>query len=276
MEISGLFKTKMIYFIFHLSLLSAADVPFSRWSREEVSGWLQEQGLGFYAIQGQNWIKSGQTLLQASQHDLEKVWAPSSGLLKCYILCSDPLTCVDSLVHRNWAWSCLSTGRSCSWLYGQWAQSRTTRADWTTTGWQVSVLLWHHWTLDQHLTLWLLSSGWLDDIGLPQYKSHFEESCVDGRVLHHMTVVSDLHLTFTLHSVELFTCWQEWCWSPGRPPVSEGGECPPPPQHQESHPGAAPEQLWRQLSEETAVRRGKREREGVSEGETEGEWGSEW
>uniref|UniRef100_A0A3P8UV72 PPFIA binding protein 1a n=1 Tax=Cynoglossus semilaevis TaxID=244447 RepID=A0A3P8UV72_CYNSE len=29
---------------------------------------------------------------------------------------------------------------------------------------------------------------WLDDIGLPQYKSHFEESCVDGRVLHHMTV----------------------------------------------------------------------------------------
>lgn len=33
-------------------------------------------------------------------------------------------------------------------------------------------------------------SGWLDDIGLPQYKSHFDEARVDGRVLHYMTVVS--------------------------------------------------------------------------------------
>lgn len=32
--------------------------------------------------------------------------------------------------------------------------------------------------------------GWLDDIGLPQYKSHFDEARVDGRVLHYMTVVS--------------------------------------------------------------------------------------
>lgn len=33
-------------------------------------------------------------------------------------------------------------------------------------------------------------SGWLDDIGLPQYKSHFDEARVDGRMLHYMTVVS--------------------------------------------------------------------------------------
>lgn len=32
--------------------------------------------------------------------------------------------------------------------------------------------------------------GWLDDIGLPQYKSHFDEARVDGRVLHFLTVVS--------------------------------------------------------------------------------------
>ncbi|XP_059907015.1 liprin-beta-1-like [Gadus macrocephalus] len=31
---------------------------------------------------------------------------------------------------------------------------------------------------------------WLDDIGLPQYKSQFDEARVDGRMLHHMTVVS--------------------------------------------------------------------------------------
>lgn len=56
-----------------LSPLSAVNVPFSRWSKEDVCAWLHEQGLGFYASQGQSWIKSGQTLLQASQHDLEKV-----------------------------------------------------------------------------------------------------------------------------------------------------------------------------------------------------------
>lgn len=31
--------------------------------------------------------------------------------------------------------------------------------------------------------------GWLDDIGLPQYKTQFDEGRVDGRMLHYMTVV---------------------------------------------------------------------------------------
>ncbi len=48
--------------------VSAADVPFSRWSKDEVCAWLHEQGLGLYVAQCQSWIKSGQTLLQASQH----------------------------------------------------------------------------------------------------------------------------------------------------------------------------------------------------------------
>lgn len=38
-----------------------------------MCAWLHEQGLGLYVAQCQSWIKSGQTLLQASQHDLEKV-----------------------------------------------------------------------------------------------------------------------------------------------------------------------------------------------------------
>lgn len=64
----------------HLSLcvcpLSGVDVPFSRWSRDDVCAWLQDQGLGLYVDQAQNWLQSGQTLLQASQHDLEKVGRP--------------------------------------------------------------------------------------------------------------------------------------------------------------------------------------------------------
>uniref|UniRef100_A0A8C5AGJ9 Liprin-beta-1-like n=1 Tax=Gadus morhua TaxID=8049 RepID=A0A8C5AGJ9_GADMO len=35
---------------------------------------------------------------------------------------------------------------------------------------------------------------WLDDIGLPQYKSQFDEARVDGRMLHHMTVEDLLSL----------------------------------------------------------------------------------
>lgn len=48
--------------------------------------------------------------------------------------------------------------------------------------------------------LWLVNDtdfsllGWLDDIGLPQYKTQFDEGRVDGRMLHYMTVVSDLLL----------------------------------------------------------------------------------
>ena len=30
---------------------------------------------------------------------------------------------------------------------------------------------------------------WLDDIGLPQYQDKFEEACIDGRMLHYLTVV---------------------------------------------------------------------------------------
>ncbi|KAG7264544.1 hypothetical protein CRUP_013791, partial [Coryphaenoides rupestris] len=46
-----------------------AEAPFSQWSNEQVCGWLQAQGLGMYVAQGQEWIRSGQTLLQATQHE---------------------------------------------------------------------------------------------------------------------------------------------------------------------------------------------------------------
>ena len=35
-------------------------------------------------------------------------------------------------------------------------------------------------------------SGWLDDIGLPQYKDQFLEARIDGRMLHLLTVVCSL------------------------------------------------------------------------------------
>lgn len=35
----------------------------------------------------------------------------------------------------------------------------------------------------------LSCTGWLDDIGLPQYKDNFYDGRVDGQMLHYLTVV---------------------------------------------------------------------------------------
>lgn len=55
-------------------------MPFAKWTKEQVCNWLVEQGLGSYLSSGKHWIASGQTLLQASQQDLEKVIASLFGL----------------------------------------------------------------------------------------------------------------------------------------------------------------------------------------------------
>ncbi|XP_068611392.1 liprin-beta-1-like isoform X2 [Brachionichthys hirsutus] len=124
---------------------SAADVPFSRWSRDEVCGWLHEQGLGLYVAQCQSWVTSGQTLLQASQHEVEKE------------------LCMKQALHRKKLKLALQAlGSEDDDLQGK---------------------LDHNWV-----------TRWLDDIGLPQYKSHFDEARVDGRMLNYMTVEDLLSL----------------------------------------------------------------------------------
>ncbi|CAG5927397.1 unnamed protein product [Menidia menidia] len=124
---------------------NAVDVPFSRWSKEEVCAWLHEQGLGLCVAHGQSWIKSGQTLLQASQHDLDK-----------------ELGLKQPLHRKKLQLALTSVGSSEEDLKGK---------------------LDHNWV-----------TRWLDDIGLPQYKSNFDEARVDGRMLHYMTVEDLLSL----------------------------------------------------------------------------------
>lgn len=64
-----------------------------------MCAWLQELGLGLYVAQCQVWVKSGQTLLQASQHDLEKV-RPSSPL-RWQHLSNSVLREASDLTHRS-------------------------------------------------------------------------------------------------------------------------------------------------------------------------------
>ncbi|XP_069383895.1 liprin-beta-1b isoform X8 [Paralichthys olivaceus] len=115
------------------------DAPFARWSKDQVCNWLQEQGLGLYVNMARVWISSGQTLLQASQHDLERELG------------------IKHPLHRKKLQLALQA-------LGSEEEDNKGKLD-------------YNWV-----------TRWLDDIGLPQYKTQFDEGRVDGRMLHYMTV----------------------------------------------------------------------------------------
>ncbi|KTG42366.1 hypothetical protein cypCar_00009845 [Cyprinus carpio] len=120
---------------------SELDAPFARWSREQVCDWMQEQGLGLYVSLARQWVASGQTLLQASQQDLERELG------------------IKHPLHKKKLQLALQA-------LGSEEDDNKGKLD-------------YHWV-----------TRWLDDIGLPQYKTQFDEGRVDGRMLHYMTVQS--------------------------------------------------------------------------------------
>ncbi|KAM8802576.1 liprin-beta-1 isoform 2-T2 [Rhynchonycteris naso] len=135
---------------------SDLDMPFAKWTKEQVCNWLVEQGLGSYLNPGKHWIASGQTLLQASQQDLEKELG------------------IKHPLHRKKLQLALQALGS---------EEET-----------------NHGKLDFN---WV--TRWLDDIGLPQYKTQFDEGRVDGRMLHYMTVddLLSLKVVSVLHHLSI-------------------------------------------------------------------------
>ncbi|XP_068417896.1 liprin-beta-1 isoform X3 [Eschrichtius robustus] len=135
---------------------SDLDMPFAKWTKEQVCNWLVEQGLGSYLNSGKRWIASGQTLLQASQQDLEKELG------------------IKHSLHRKKLQLALQALGS---------EEET-----------------NHGKLDFN---WV--TRWLDDIGLPQYKTQFDEGRVDGRMLHYMTVddLLSLKVISVLHHLSI-------------------------------------------------------------------------
>ncbi|NWX39677.1 LIPB1 protein, partial [Steatornis caripensis] len=132
------------------------DMPFAKWTKEQVCTWLQDQGLGSYISNGKHWILSGQTLLQASQQDLEKELGIKHPLHRKKLQLA--LQALGSEEENN------------------------------------------HGKLDYH---WV--TRWLDDIGLPQYKTQFDEGKVDGRMLHYMSVddLLSLKVVSVLHHLSI-------------------------------------------------------------------------
>lgn len=55
---------------------SDSNVPFESWDSDRVSSWLHEIGLDMYVHEARRWIRNGEQLLNATQHDLEKVRTP--------------------------------------------------------------------------------------------------------------------------------------------------------------------------------------------------------
>ncbi|XP_040843348.1 liprin-beta-1 isoform X6 [Ochotona curzoniae] len=135
---------------------SDLDMPFAKWTKEQVCNWLVEQGLGSYLNSGKHWIASGQTLLQASQQDLEKELG------------------IKHSLHRKKLQLALQALGS---------EEET-----------------NHGKLD---FIWV--TRWLDDIGLPQYKTQFDEGLVDGRMLHYMTIddLLSLKVVSVLHHLSI-------------------------------------------------------------------------
>ncbi|NXN40871.1 LIPB1 protein, partial [Rhinoptilus africanus] len=135
---------------------SELDMPFAKWTKEQVCNWLRDQGLGSYISNGKHWILSGQTLLQASQQDLEKELGIKHPLHRKKLQLA--LQALGSEEENN------------------------------------------HGKLDYH---WV--TRWLDDIGLPQYKTQFDEGKVDGRMLHYMSVddLLSLKVVSVLHHLSI-------------------------------------------------------------------------
>uniref|UniRef100_A0A673MJP0 PPFIA binding protein 2a n=1 Tax=Sinocyclocheilus rhinocerous TaxID=307959 RepID=A0A673MJP0_9TELE len=51
---------------------SRAHTSFSKWTTEQVCGWLEDSALGQYVSLARQWVDSGQTLLSATPQELEK------------------------------------------------------------------------------------------------------------------------------------------------------------------------------------------------------------
>ncbi|NP_001082516.1 PTPRF interacting protein, binding protein 1 (liprin beta 1) S homeolog [Xenopus laevis] len=135
---------------------SELDTPFAKWTKDQVCSWLRDQGLGGYVSSCKQWIVSGQTLLHASQHDLEKELG------------------IKQPLHRKKLQLALQS-------LGSEDESNYGRLD-------------YRWV-----------TRWLDDIGLPQYKTQFDDSKIDGRMLHYLAVedLLSLKVVSVLHHLSI-------------------------------------------------------------------------
>ncbi|KAF0040906.1 hypothetical protein F2P81_006804 [Scophthalmus maximus] len=154
--------------------------PFSKWSTEQVCDWLEDIGLGQYAVFARHWVTDGQTLLAASVQDLEKFRRQHLVTLSVRpaVLCPSSFIfqemAVKNPLHRKKLQLAVKA-------FGSKQPEKSAELDY----------------------VWV--TRWLDDIGLPQYKDQFNDGRVDGQMLQYLTVNDLLFLKVTsqLHHLSI-------------------------------------------------------------------------
>ena len=138
---------------------SSKDPAFQLWECDRVCQWLTDIGLHAYVSACRKWVKTGDTLLRATTHELEKELGIKHSLHKKKLMLH-----LQSLGAGEDEDLCDSEK-----LGGLWV------------------------------------ARWLDDIGLPQYKNAFNEACMDGCLLHYLTVADaqKLKITNLFHLISL-------------------------------------------------------------------------
>jgi len=165
-------------------LKNSKDPAFQVWTCDRVCQWLDDIGLHAYVNACRKWVKNGDTLLRATNHELEKELGIKHTLHKKKLMLH-----LQSLGAGEDDDLCDSEQMNGVWV-----------------------------------------ARWLDDIGLPQYKDSFHEACMDGCLLHYLTVsdAQKLKITNLFHLISLRRAIEKLraCrFDPGqlrRRPVSDG------------------------------------------------------
>ena len=66
-------RVRAVLFLHHfLPFTFQTGVPFARWDNEQVACWLHDIGLNHYVSHCKSWAKNGETLLNASNKNMEQ------------------------------------------------------------------------------------------------------------------------------------------------------------------------------------------------------------
>ncbi len=151
------------------------NLPFRQWKSEAICSWLDNLGLYMYNSEVRRHVKTGESLLAMSNHDLENKLG------------------IKSALHRKKILLALHAKQQEGELNGESTASAAEESDGSQPRDQPGQLD-HQWVV-----------RWLDDVGLPQYKDAFLEARVDGRVLNLLTVedLMQLKVTNLLHHLSI-------------------------------------------------------------------------
>lgn len=124
-------------------------------------------------------VKAINTKQEEKSAQLDHIWVTRKDRHICIMFLTAPQSRQSFPVNM-----CLKDG--CLLVKGGWISKPYGEYSWNSPPFGIHTLPFSRTLTHMFLPV---SVGWLDDIGLPQYKDQFHESRVDGRMLQYLTVV---------------------------------------------------------------------------------------